>query len=236
MLLSSSEATNRTLKLFEKLNCTTGSREEALQCARNLDPLLILNKTNELFVQEYDKTQIFLLVQDNIVFNKSIDQLAESRSFKDCKILNGFNSDEWGFFITDYLEKIQLFDYNQLQNAINYVLHYYPIYPQQISDITIDSIIKQYLVPNLNQTSINYIRYLIQIVSDKFFVCPTFQIAEIYAKSGLDAYVYEYKFRISSSTYPTSFGAAMHNDELPMVFGEPLSNKVIYNFRLSLLE
>ena len=54
-------------------------------------------------------------------------------------------------------------------------------------------------------------------------------MAEAYARSGSQVYMYKYQYLISSSPYDRIYGLAVHTSELPIVFAEALSNKVIIN-------
>jgi len=52
-------------------------------------------------------------------------------------------------------------------------------------------------------------------------------MAKIYSQENLDVYLYEYGYRISTTMFAESLSNSSHMEELPIVFGEPLSVKVI---------
>ena len=78
-----------------------------------------------------------------------------------------------------------------------------------------------------NSTSINYTRKYVEITSDQIFNCQKFSLAEAYSKIGKNAYVYMDDFIPDSSNFPT-YGGLLHGEEISQVFGEALSNKVIF--------
>ena len=70
-----------------------------------------------------------------------------------------------------------------------------------------------------------YYSYLDKIGTDSTFACPSFQMPEIYSKLNNDVYFYEYSNRISTTIFPEIMGV-VHEDELPILFDEQMSNKI----------
>ncbi len=83
-LLSSKSVTMSTNLLFEQIGCIKSSPSDSLKCAQAVHKTTILEK---LAILSYKVT--FRLVQDNVTFSKTIDQLVESKSFKPCKLITG---------------------------------------------------------------------------------------------------------------------------------------------------
>ena len=159
------------------------------------------------------------------MFTASIDDLAKAKLFKNCNIITGFEEAEFGYFITLALTV------DQARN-IDKTTFYSLLDNLRLPDNTIvekNNVISAYFnwasFNNLNQTSLEYLDALIQIVSDLIFVCPNFELAEIYTSVERKAYVYEHNYRISTSNIDPIFGV-VHTDETPFIFGEALSNKV----------
>ena len=50
-------------------------------------------------------------------------------------------------------------------------------------------------------------------MSDFWFVCQAFELAEVYSNANLDAYVYEFKHRGAETCIPSYLGVATHGDE-----------------------
>jgi carboxylesterase type B len=197
-----------------------------LSCAQKIDAAIILNSTalpNKFVRYPFDR-----LVIDNYVFFKSIDELVNENKFKKCNIITGYNSDEFGYFLPYYfpLDKTP----NNL-NTFNAMIQLLQLsYNKQANPLLIENIKEKYFgtgnLESLDQNSIDYFRKFIQLQGDVLFVCPALDLAEVFSKSGVKAYAYEYKYRIPSSPFPIQLGNAVHTEEIYMVFGEPLSNKV----------
>jgi carboxylesterase type B len=77
-----------------------------------------------------------------------------------------------------------------------------------------------------------YLNYFIQLMSDFWFVCPNFELAESYANQQLDVYVYELKHRPYDSIFPSFLGTTIHVDDLAYTFALYSSNKVSIYKRL----
>ncbi len=163
------------------------------------------------------------------MFTASIDDLAKAKLFKNCNIITGFEEAEFGYFITLALTV------DQAKN-IDKTTFYSLLDNLRLPDNTIvdkNNVISAYFngasFNNVNQTSLEYLDALIQIVSDLVFVCPNFELAEIYTSVERKAYVYDHGYRISTSNIDPIFGV-VHTDEVPFIFGEALSNKVTIEF------
>lgn len=225
-LSSSDDSTKNAESFLNKNGCQNGTRNERLQCAQKIDATILFQSTASS--SDFDRYPFDRLTIDNYVFSKSIDQLAEEGQFKQCNIITGFNSDEFGYFLPSYFpldttpNTLEFFDTAIFILALSY---------DKIADFSlIQSVKETYFgtgnLTTLDQSSVDYFTILIQIQSDVLFVCPAIDIAELYSKNGLKAFAYEYKFRNPSSPFPIELGQALHTEEIPMVFGEPLSNKV----------
>ena len=140
--------------------------------------------------------------------------------------LIGFNSDEYGYFLSrDARTNVAVaksFTYSMLIKFL-----YQLWLPQTVvmSPELITSILDEYKVAN-NPKTTTYISYLNHIQSDVLFICQAFSMAETYSNHGNQVFMYQFKYRISSSPYDQVYGVAVHTDDLPHVFGEALSNKV----------
>jgi len=73
-----------------------------------------------------------------------------------------------------------------------------------------------------NSTTSNYFNTLIQILSELTFICPTIDLAGVYAKSSSDVYLYSFEQLKTSSPYPSSYGV-VHGDDIDYAFGSPLN-------------
>ena len=219
--MSSNSVTASTKLLFNEIGCSNKTtNNEALKCAQDTPTASILEALNKLSFKV-----TFRLVQENSTFNQSIDELVESGSFKKCNIITGFNSDEYGFFLAAQmpLSQAKSLSYAQLKQYLNFLW-----LPERPTDVLINNILNEYQVSN-SSVKETFVDYLIQIQSDQGFVCQSLAMAEAYARSGSQVYMYKYQYLISSSPYDRIYGLAVHTSELPIVFAEALSNKVIIN-------
>ncbi len=212
----------------------TKSNDEILKCARNIDARNL--------VIDYYKLKYFMVI-DDIVFKKPIRKLLEEKAFKKCSILTGFNSDEYGLYLTSNIHEIlgeKPITWDQdakrfsKENFSKFMKDNHP------TEIEVDSkfyekLIEEYFTSrdlkslNSNPSSINFYKYLSAIETDYLFSCAALQVAETFSKANLNTYFYKYGFRIPTSAFRESLGSAVHGDDLPIIFAEPLANKVSLN-------
>ena len=247
-LLSSETATSRARLFFSFIGCDLATSSESLRCARNASEVAIFNGYKSLdqymvFNQSKFETEIFLPTIDNIVFNKSIDDLARENAFKKCNIITGFTSEESSVFLVYVYtilgldpnkarEEIESYNFDKFYSQLQKIYKYFPFY-SQLSDTTVlNSIVSQYFTPEelVNNTSISpgeYIRRLVRIFSDNQYVCQAYDIANVYSKSGQNAYVYNFNYLLPRQMWPEFlieyFGTATHGDELDVTMGGTLS-------------
>ncbi len=176
---------------------------------------------------------------DYIMFNDTMDKIIQSGQVKNCKIITGFDSEEYFLFTIDSIANSSNlygyfgFHFKQFLAQINKQFYFYPSYPFKAPDNFAKQLVDAYF--KVSKMPFNliypvYMNYFIQIMSDFWFVCQSFDIAEIYSSFNLDAYVYEFKYRGSNTYIPTYLGTATHGDELFYVFGGPLLNSVKIKF------
>ena len=217
---------------------------ESLRCARNASEKDIFNGYKLLdeymiFNQSKFEAEIFLPTIDNIVFSKSIDDLARENAFKKCNIITGFNSDEASLFTlstygiigyddSKYLDEAKSFNFTKFMTYLNLLYKYFPYYPELSNTAITNSIINQYFkADELNNSGSLSAKELInrlnRIFSDNQYVCNAYDIANVYSKSGQNAYVYKFQYRTPTSQIPSDlvdyFGTATHADELFVTFG-----------------
>ena len=199
-----------------------------MSCAQKIDAAIILDST-DIPKYQTDRYPFERLVIDNNVFFKSIDELVNEKQFKKCNIITGHNSDEFGYFLARF------FPLDKTPNSLalfNKIIELLQLPYNKKADLQLIQDIKEkYFGTNdlesLGQNSFDYFKKIIRIQSDVMFACPSFDLAEVFTKNGMKAYAYEYEYRIPSSIYPVHLNwSAVHTEDLYMVFGEPLSNKV----------
>lgn len=219
-LMSSSSVTASAQLLFNEIGCgNSATNSEAVKCAQAISATTIAEKLTTLGFRV-----TFRLVQENSTFSKPIAELVQTGSFKKCNLITGFNSDEYGFFLASQmpLSIAKSLTYAQLKQYLGYLW-----LPERPSADLITTILDEYLVSNSSVANGGtFIDYLIQIQSDQAFVCQSLAMADAYAGSGSRVYMYKYQYLISSTPYDRVYGLAVHTADLPVVFGEAMSNKV----------
>jgi carboxylesterase type B len=246
--ISSAEANTRGRDLFAVLGCTSSfSNSEILKCAQKIDPLAILNATytylnQKIFTKDiysYLSVTPFPFVIANRVFNQSIEKIVENRALKKCKIITGFNSDEFGYHLallglaglgpdpSKWDQNARAVNSTRFLELLSDFFYYYPKYPEKRSERFASDVIGEYFPSGQLESknlTMTHLQYLNQIVSDFVFTCQSFEIAEVYSRLNLQAYVYSYEHLISTSIFPQVIGV-VHTDELAMLFAQPLSSR-----------
>jgi carboxylesterase type B len=204
---------------------------------------------------------LFPLVIDGYEFDTTIEEMFAKNQYKKCNLLIGHAKGEAGSFMAfsgyfglmkDWLKRKQQAQQRQeLKQLTQYInqssfldfIHnyftYYPAYPNQPDEKFFENLVNRYVSePELADNTTNYMEPLLNLLSDQIFVCPIYELAEIYSRLN-DVFFYSYDHHISTSIYPEAFGSAVHGDDLVMMFGEPLSVKqqplISFNFWTSTL-
>lgn len=247
--MSSSDASRRARDLFVGLNCNQSmTNSELLTCAQSANADEVLNGVYSYmptlpYIQDLgnwswgNAGELFNNPTiDDILFNQSMDKIIKLGQVKKCKIITGFNSNEYVLFLigSDPLDQVHNYGYTgfhfkQFLYWISKQFFYYPSYPTKPDTNFASSLVDAYF--KTTEMAFNYIKpiytnYFIQMLSDFWFVCQSFQIAEVYSKYNSNAYVYEFKYRGSNTWLPKFLGTATHGDELFYTFAGPLSNPV----------
>ena len=241
-MISSEQATNRTKDFLDLLGCSLNSEfannTDLLNCAQTIDPTEIVYQTDNYAYILFDENLLtmshnmfaFPLVMNGIDFKVSIEDAFKKKKFKKCKILLGYaeNGASSLLHVKDYfgfdkknLTEISKIDMDYLKYYLNNRYRYYPSFSKNSSENFTATILKTYVNATTNKTA--YFDRLSLVVTDQLFACPCYKLAEIFC-AFTDVFVYTYSHRISSSIYPRNFGA-VHGDELPVFFGEPISVK-----------
>lgn len=211
------------------------SNDEILKCARNVN-------ASELVI-DYFNLKYFMVI-NNDVFKKPIGKLIEEKAFKKCSILTGFNSDEYGLYLTSNIYKIlgeNPSTWNDdARNVTNEIFSSFmnTNHPKEIKSDSrfYEKLVEEYFTSrdfkNLksNPLSIDFYKYLSRIETDYLFTCAALKVAEIYFQSNQTTFFYKYGYRIPTSAFRESLASAVHGDDLPIIFAEPLANKVSFTF------
>lgn len=230
------EAKRRAEELaFDYLDCKRTDRpEEIAACLRSVPPGKIVESQ---WVTRGVLQFPFLPVVDGVfLIAKPTELLRRHSGFKKCPILLGSNANEGSTFLI--YELSEYLDLNrvtmtrvQYTKSVKRLFHYFPQYPSRLSDRAVAAIDLQYMSHsmvvvgrNSSAESLRNINALDMAVGDSQFVCPLNEFAQIYAKEGLDVYMYYFTHRYSSNPWPSWMGV-VHGDEIFFVFGEATKAK-----------
>lgn len=234
------EASNRTLAILSMLKCVDKTKNQnpndIVNCAQKIDPVTLIMSARKYFLNILGNNLVsfayhftpFPLVQDGIIFKRSIKSYYENDKFKKCSILTGFTRSEAGSLIAESglfgntNEKLSsaFLDLTSFQGVIQKLYEYYPMYPTKPSASYLSELFKRNTV---NNPANNYLFNAIQIITNQFFVCPTLKLADAYSKFN-NVYLYEYNHFPSFPKFPTLFGV-VHSYDLITSFGIPLAIK-----------
>lgn len=224
---STTKMNQRGLLLAEAVGCP---RDEAkleltMECLRKMDPAhLVGNETNENYgVVEFAFTPIV----DGVFLDDSPEKLLESKDFKKTKLMLGSNTEEGTYFIIYHLTELFKNSEDVFLSREDFKKTVRELTPN-MNPIGQEAIMYQY-TDWLNPHDLIKNRDAIdKIVGDYHFTCHVNRIADKYASSGNDVFMYYFTHRSTQNPWPKWMGT-MHGDEISFIFGEPLNPKYGYN-------
>ena len=189
------------------------------------------------------ETELYLPVIDSVVYNKTIQELSAEKAFKKCSIMTGFNANEASLFVLftykvlgddfgNALNVAKKFNFEEFYKGLKKYLKYFPIYPYEDKDL-INKIYNEYFTPadiqTINPANVGKILLgkLSKIASDYQYNCQSTQLASIYSRNGLNAYVYKFMYDLEIKSIQADmveyFPGPTHADELYLTFASPMS-------------
>jgi len=189
------------------------------------------------------ETELYLPVIDSVVFKKTIQELSAMKAFKKCSIMTGFNANEASMFVLyvynilgdDYENALNVaknFNIDEFYKGFQKYMKYFPIYPYKDKDL-LNKVFHEYFnqadIQSLYSANIGKILLdkLSKIASDYQYNCQSTQLASIYSRGGLNAYVYKFMYDLEiKSIQPDMveyFPGPTHADELYLTFAKLMS-------------
>ncbi len=190
------------------------------------------------------ETELYWPVIDSVVYNKTIQELSADKAFKKCSIMTGFNANEASLFVL-YVYKVlgddfenavnvaKKFNFEEFYKGLKKFLKYFPIYPYQDNGL-INRIYNEYFtqadIQTINPSNIGKILLgkLSKIASDYQYNCQSTQLASIYSRNGLNAYVYKFMYDLVIKSIQTDmveyFPGPTHGDELSLTFAKLMTS------------
>lgn len=224
---STTKMNQRGLLLAEAVGCP---RDEAkleltMECLRKIDPAhLVGNETNENYgVVEFAFTPIV----DGVFLDDSPEKLLESKDFKKTKLMLGSNTEEGTYFIIYHLTELFKNSEDVFLTREDFKKTVKELTPN-MNPIGQEAIMYQYTDWLNPHDQIKNRDAIDKIVGDYHFTCHVNRIADKYASSGNDVFMYYFTHRSTQNPWPKWMGT-MHGDEISFIFGEPLNPKYGYN-------
>lgn len=217
LLLTPNKAFSIALNIAANFSCDLTNATNVLSCLQSVNS----NDFNQI-ANGFQTYPAFVL--DKNVFDQPPRKLFESGNFKHCNILTGSNNFEELLLApseigNDLISQLVYGNFSSLRTALKKRL--------QIDDIILNKIIFLYVpLIKINDKTINFYYYFIEIITDFQYKCPTYKFADFVMKYNMNAFVYSYAHRLSFSNQPPVNGAA-HSEELAILFGYPLTDNSI---------
>lgn len=228
------EANAITKKISYSLGCSKDSMNfEATLCLQNIEIEKLLKETLE---EASPFNYFFVPVIDGFFLTETPLNYLKKGIFKKCPLITGFTTDEGSFFtgLSGLIKNIlndQSISHSQL---ISYLDKNFPFYSEKnIKELALNAIIHEYtkIDDEINDDGIlnllakpSYFSSLNKIIGDFIFKCPTYKFIDLIAKKNDQVFLYLFAHRISSTPWPSWYGAT-HGDDLPFLFSFPLASK-----------
>ncbi|XP_078581297.1 acetylcholinesterase-like [Branchiostoma floridae x Branchiostoma japonicum] len=205
------------VSLAEQLACNTSSSRTMVSCLREVEAQVLVNSQP----QQMLKAKWIPVLDENFLPRSPRDSFQDG-DFHRSAILLGTASDEGALmllmeqptFLTMQNPGISRPDYESIIS--NWAGYMYG----DAADLVTEAVLYRYTDWSDASDSANRVQYVRQ-TTDFYFVCPTNQIADIYAGAGQNVYVYQLTHRSGASNTPPWVGVR-HADDVQYVFGFPL--------------
>lgn len=229
--ISKQTANKKANSLISSLGCLN-ENIETLSCIQNIEGNKFLEETSD-FIPFLSSSSFFGPVVDEIVLSETPVNSLKKGDFKKCPLITGFTTDEGSFFtgLSGLINSIvdqQLISHVQLSSyldenlasgkdtkgfVLNAILHEYTKMAKEINE---DGILNPLSKPS-------YFGALNKIIGDYIFKCPAYKFIDLIAKNNDQVYLYLFAHRISSTPWPSWYGAT-HGDDLAFLFSYPLAS------------
>ncbi|XP_022686184.1 acetylcholinesterase-1-like isoform X1 [Varroa jacobsoni] len=192
--------------------------KEVVTCLQNKDGKELVNTT--LFTFGINALTFFPIHGDTFL-PEPAEKLINTGKLAKVPLLIGNNKDEGSYFVY-YLfgRSLKLEDVSMVTK---YEVDLYMTFSlQMLLQTNVRTIRERYLRNVKEDEGRKAIRKAAELVGDLAMICPTKYFAEQAAMQGLNVHYYEFNFRSSFGTWPDWVGTT-HGEEIPFVFGHPLS-------------
>ncbi|KAI8497196.1 hypothetical protein Bbelb_251450 [Branchiostoma belcheri] len=205
------------MSLAEQLACNTSSSHTVVSCLREVEAQVLVNAQPQQMLKAK-----WIPVLDANFLPRSPRDAFQDGDFQRSAILLGTASDEGALmlmmeqptFLSLQNPGISRSDYESI--VANWARYMYG----DAADLVKEAVLYRYTDWSDDSESANRVQYIRQ-TTDFYFVCPTNEIARIYAGAGENVYMYQLTHRSGASNTPPWVGVR-HADDVQYVFGFPL--------------
>ena len=233
---SKSLALERNTNILRNIGCDNNTNvQELIECVKNMDPIKALEKVNEYFFTNERRSLVdspfFPVIDGNFLEDEPSNLLANGK-FNQVPLLIGSNKNEGSIYayfnIPDLgdLKNEPIIDYDKFKIYLRSLISMYP----NIKNSKTSLDVLEYLYTNWNDVNNSRANFenLDKAFGDIDFVCPIVNYAKYYGIYQSNVYMYFFE-QVSSASYWPSWLGAIHTDEIPFVFGEPLTGQKNYS-------
>jgi acetylcholinesterase len=239
---SKSLALERNTKILKNIGCDENSQPQKLiECIKNMDPIKAIEKINEYFFSNERRSLVdspFFPVIDGYFLEDEPLNLLIKGKFNQVPLLIGSNKNEGSIYVyfntpdLGDLTNEPVIDYEKFKLYLRSLFDMYPNIKK--SKTALDALEYRYTNWNdVNNSRINF-ENLDKAIGDIDFVCPIVNYANYFASHQSNVYMYFFE-QVNSVSYWPSWLGAIHTDEIPFVFGEPLTELKNYSPKEKLL-
>lgn len=243
--ISTNEANQRSREILSLVGCTDGDIAQCAQDSAHLNKAALdyfRNAVSNNHFAEMNVITPFVPVLDGKVLTDTPLELLKKGDFKKCPVMTGFTTDEGNIFLAyaglvgETLEEIRKqknLNHSTFANFVKNHFAFYPNYPNKANELVFKAIIHEYtrILEETNEDEIfsplvrpSYFQALGKVIGDSLFKCPAYRLSDLLAKHSSDVYLYLFAHRLSSTPWPSWYGAT-HGDDLAFTFAHPISSR-----------
>ncbi|XP_067668381.1 acetylcholinesterase-like [Haliotis asinina] len=212
------QAKRNAVTFFERLRCK--DNDDILKCLRKINSQTFVN------MQWLPDGRCLHKPTISPFMPRRPEVLLRERGFKKKAVLVGSNKNEGTYFMIYRLKSVSINDpvSGQTQRNIKDAISYFHSdldegQRERVFNYYTENIDEYDLVGNRNAID--------ALMGDRFFTCPSTNVAENNAAVGGETFRYYYTYRASNEAWPAWMGV-IHSAEIPFVFGMPLNNTLGY--------
>ncbi|XP_062395035.1 fatty acyl-CoA hydrolase precursor, medium chain-like isoform X2 [Sardina pilchardus] len=207
-ILVTSQPLDIAMKMANTSNCASTRPHEIVDCVMQMS-------SEDILKLALNRELMFLVTVDGHFLPKPVEDLFKSHKFSKVPLINGMNSDEFGWLGPQALAPPGWIDGIDLETTKQTIT---PFLLHLVDSEDIDLVLEEYL--GNGEDLLKNREAFRELTADAFFNMPVIKLSKAHRDSGAPIYMYEFQHPPSllSSKRP-SFVKVDHGDELAFVFG-----------------